>query len=229
MQESQERAGLPIHSVPSSRSGWLIQATSLISIGIIVFGLVIVCMQEPSVIKESQGTGSGKDMSLAAIQLVLHTSKSRYHVGEPIEIIAYLENVSDTPYYVGGQLYGLGVISTFHHIELKITDERGREVSEPRMSITSVRNPDATIAEVIAQAYVQLRPTMIYGLKASGRRTLRAGRYRLTATYREEEALRWTETARAALPAQVWIQPLTSNIVTITVLPRASPSKGRRP
>lgn len=184
---------------------------------VIVLGLV--CMQGLSVASASQRAASS-GVSPTPIRLVLQTSKRTYRASEPIEITAYLENVSqDRTYYVGKGLGNLFSIESFHYIELQITDEKGREVQIGRGAGASVWKFGTTIAEKLALEYIQLQQGMFYGRKFVGDLPIRPGQYWLVATYREEEALAWTEAERKALSIPVWMQSLVSNTVTITVLP----------
>ncbi len=157
--------------------------------------------------------------SPTAIRLVLKTSKRIHRAREPIGIVAYLENVSDKPYYVGNDLGKFFITESFHYIELQIIDRKGREAPLGRGAATSIWKPGTTVSEKLEQEYVQLRPRMIFGQKDAGNITLLPGQYRLTATYHEAEALSWTEAERQALTMPVWTQPLISNTVTITVVP----------
>jgi hypothetical protein len=196
------------------------KATRLLLTWSISFGLVIFFLRDPSVIHALQRAENDNGISSTSIRLVLQTSKKRYRTGEPIEIVGYLENVSqDKTYYVGNDLGQFFIIQSFHYIDLKIIDRKGREVPIGRGAATSLWKQSTTVTEKLAQAYIQLRPGMIFGQKDAGNITLRPGQYRLIATYREIEALDWTEMERKALPIQVWTQSLVSNTVTITVVP----------
>jgi hypothetical protein len=184
---------------------------------LIVLGLL--CMQDLSVTSAGQRAATNSTGS-TPIRLVLETSNRTYHAGESIQIIAYLENVSqDKTYYVGKDLGSLFSIESFHYIEVQITDAKGRKVPIGRGAGASIWKPGTTIAEKLAQEYVHLQQGMIYGRKFIDDLLLRPGQYRLVATYREVEALRWTEAEREALLVPVWTQSLVSNTVTVAVVP----------
>lgn len=217
MQESLRRAGLLIPMDLNNRGNSLARAVKQVFTWVIVLGLV--CMQGLSATSASQ-RAANNNISPTPIRLVLQTSKRTYRAGEPIEITAYLENVSqDKIYYVGKDLGNLFSIESFHYIGLQITDLKGREAPIGRGAGTSVWKFGTTIAEKLALEYVQLQQGMIYGRKFVDDLPLRRGQYRLVATYCEEEALRWTKAEREALPVPVWTQPLISNSVTIRIVP----------
>jgi hypothetical protein len=156
----------------------------------------------------------------SAVQLRLETSKGRYLVGEPLVITAYLENTGQYPYYVGNTFAGLFGRSSNHYIEVRIFDERGKEIQIGRGAGDWIWKRGTSVAEKLAQAYVYLQAGNIHGIKERLEWEFQPGRYRLTATYRELEALTWTEEERKALIRPVWTQPLTSNTVTISILPK---------
>lgn len=167
------------------------------------------------------------------IRLALQTSKEVYRVGEPPKTTVFLENMSaDSSYYVGRYIDGVVITPPFHDIEFTLTDDKGKQVLLPRGAAddnpTRVYGVDGrpmplprqTITEKLTGEYVQLGPGAIYGFRREiDEPTLRPGRYRLHATYRETEALRWTEAERKTLPIPVWTQPVVSNTVRITILP----------
>lgn len=219
MRESQERAGRLIHMELSGEVGWLRRAIKLILLWIIVCGIVIVYMREPPATHALQSAANDNNASSTAIHLVLQTAKTRYRVGEPIELTAYLENVSDSPYYVGNTFASLLGSLGLHDMKLEIADERNKAVVVGRGGGNWIWSQNTSVADKLTQAYVRLGAGMVHGLKDRVPLSLQPGRYRLRVTYREEEALRWTEAERAALPVPVWTQPLVSNEVMITVLP----------
>ena len=153
------------------------------------------------------------------IRLVLDTSKRRYKTGERVIVLAYLENIGDHAYYVGNILLGFWGTSELHDVTLTICDQNNQQVSIGGGGGSWIWKHGTGIDEKLASAYTQLRPRTIFGVKEDIPVTLRPRRYRLTASYREIEALTWTEADRRALPIQVWTEPLTSNTVTITVTP----------
>ncbi|HZH89677.1 MAG TPA: hypothetical protein VEX70_03545 [Pyrinomonadaceae bacterium] len=217
MRESLKRVGLLIPTELANRSNLLRRAAKQVFTWVIVLGLVYT--QEPPVTIALQRAANNSS-SPTPIRLVLQTSRRTYRAGEPIELTAYLENMSqDRAYYVGKELGKFFITESFHYIELQITDEKRREAPIGRGAAASIWKPGTTIAEKLAQEYVQLQPRMIYGQKDAGNITLRPGQYRLVATYHEVEALRWTEAERETLPVPVWAQPLVSNTVRIAVIP----------
>lgn len=189
---------------------------------VLIFVFAATCMQELLLAQMLQRLNDKRGDVSSPIRLVLQTSKGRYQADEAIEIIAYLENVTDKSYYVGNILVGFWGSAGLHDIRLTIIDENGREVVIGRGAGTWIWKSGTTISEKLARAYVELRPKMIHGVKESI--SLPPGLNRLTATYREIEAQSWTEEERNALMIPVWIQPLVSNTVTITVLPSFSTS-----
>ncbi len=173
-------------------------------------------MHKASVIAAVQDSS----INSTAMRLVLQTSERRYRSGQPISITAYLENVSkNETYYVGTELGNLFSIESSHYIDLEIIDGRGRVVPIGRGAGTSIWKPGTTIAQKLAQQYVQLRPNMIFGLKNDTDLTLKPGQYRLKAIYHEVEASDWSPEERKALPVPVWTQTLVSNTVVLTINP----------
>ena len=160
-----------------------------------------------------------KGESQSPVRLTLKTTQRKYRVGEPIDVLGYLENRSDESYYVGNTLIGFWATSELHELHLRIFDANNKEVMIGGGGGSWIWKPNTSVAEKIAQAYTHLRPDMILGIKETIPIELRAGRYRLTATYREIEASYWTEAERKALAIPVWTQPLTSNTVIIKVAP----------
>lgn len=177
---------------------------------------------EPLPVRALQRPVNKQRSDRSALRLVLETPKAKYRVGEPLVITFYLENVSqDDHYYIGTDISDLTTGSPFHYIDLSIIDEKGIKLLLPRSASDSAGEPSRpTAAEKLAREYVQLRPGAIYGFRTEVLEPhLKAGRYRLNATYYETEALSWTEAERKSLSIPVWMQPLISNTVTITVVP----------
>lgn len=164
-----------------------------------------------------------------AILLVLKTSKQRYRFNEPIEISVQLENVSQRGehYYVGTDVNGVFNHQPLHGIEISVVDEKNRKIALPRGANDSAsKSTPSTISEKLTQSYVWLEPGAFYGVRTeilnAPNAPLKPGRYLLTATYHESEALRWTDTERKTLLAPVWTQPLKSNTVTFTIVSRSA-------
>lgn len=155
-----------------------------------------------------------------AICLVLQIPHRTFRDGQPIDALAFLENVSDKPFYVGIRTAGFFGSVGLHDISLTITDDQNREVQIGHGAGDWIWKPNTSVREKLEQAYTSLAPRMIHGIKDRLTLRLRPGHYRFTATYREIEALRWTEADRSSLPVPVWTQPLTSNTIRITVIPR---------
>ncbi|WP_227622394.1 hypothetical protein, partial [Klebsiella pneumoniae] len=89
------------------------------------------------------------------IRLVLQTSKSCYRVGDLITITVYLENTSNKHFYVGSQLAEFNLFTQFQVMELKIVDEKNREV--PRVLLFADPSPSELsrpIGEKLANNYV---------------------------------------------------------------------------
>lgn len=165
----------------------------------------------------------------SVLRLILQSSKNKYATGELLDVTAFLENTSPTTsYYVGRSLGSFSIFSPLHYIELVITNQKGKEVQLARSSrgllIKTAESEDttSTLPKNLEQYYVQLEPSMIYGIKDQIDILLQPGTYKLTAKYQELNALMWTEAERNALSVPIWTQPLVSNTVTITVIPRAS-------
>jgi len=149
------------------------------------------------------------------IRLILQIPRKSWRAGEPIEVMAYLENVSQDKFFkVGRKLDSFFVVNNYHDIQLSIKDSRNREVPMFRMG-QSRSLPLDPIKQRLVDNYINLDPGNIYGLRESFE--LPPGRYRLTANYRELDASHWTEEERIALPIPVWTKPLVSNTITITV------------
>ena len=182
----------------------------------LILGIVLL---EPSAACPLKQSKSSNKVKHSPIRLVLRTSKLRYRAGEPHEITAYLENVSDKPYFVGKEFFGFGIISSFHWMNVKVVDEKQKTVIDVYMSVTQLWEQGTTVTEKVAQEYIKLAPGMIHGLKSRGRWDLRPGRYRLSTTYREDEAIYWTEAELKSLPYPVWTQALVSNTVDIRIVP----------
>jgi hypothetical protein len=150
---------------------------------------------------------------------VLAVSKKRIRVGEPVELVGYLENRGETPYYVGNALAGFFGTTGLHELQLRIFDARNREVWIGRGGGNWIWKYGTTTKEKLGEAYTRLQPGTIFGVKGRIPISLHAGQYRLTATYNEIEALSWTEVERRELSIPVWTQPLVSNTLTITIVP----------
>src|SRR5262245_12830458 len=152
------------------------------------------------------------------IRLMLQTTRTTWRSDEPIEVLAYLENVSQNKFfYVGRELDSLFSILPYHYIELSIKDSRNKDAPIGRMA-SAQSYTNESITEKLARAYIKLYPGKIYGLKDYSSIVLPPGRYRMTAFYREVEALRWSEEERKALKIPVWTERLVSNTITITVM-----------
>ncbi len=163
------------------------------------------------------GAGRAAQRNAATVHLQLQISKRRYRVGEPITVLAYLENRGTTFYYVGATLAGFWGTLGLHEMHLRITNERNQDVPIGHGGGSWIWKPNSSVTDKIAQAYVQLAPGGVWGQKDQIPLRLPAGRYRITATYREIEAQTWTAAERGSLPLPVWVQPLTSNTVVIQV------------
>ena len=168
--------------------------------------------------QKHQETEDKRNVVQSPIRLILQTPRKNWRANEPIEVLAYLENVSQNKFfYVGRELGSLFSIDPYHYIELSIKDARNRDAPIGRTASAQVFTKES-ITERLARAYIILDPGNIYGLKDSIDTTLSPGRYRLTAVYREVEALRWSEEERKALKIPVWTERLVSNTITITVI-----------
>jgi hypothetical protein len=187
------------------------------AVPIFVFAFVCLCGPQSPVWAQSP-LGDGHPSAETDISLVLETSKTTYRISEPVEVLAYLENRSTRSYYVGSVLLGFWGTSELHEIRLRIYDESNKEVSIGRGGGSWLWKVGTTINEKLAQAYTQLRPNTVFGQRESVPITLPPGKYRLTASYREMEALSWPEAERARLPIPVWTKPLVSKVRVIEVL-----------
>lgn len=219
MQTSQKRVARLIHSAQGSKSIRLERAIRRKLIWIFVLGITALCLQLPVGYCSFAQARNSNGIDSSPIRLVLQIPKKRYRVDEPVEVLGYLENRGENSFYVGNALLGFFVTSELHEIKLRIFDEKSKEVWVGGGGGSWIWTYGTTINEKLALAYTQLRPETIFGVKERIPVTLRPGQYRLTATYREMEALSWAEADRKALPIQVWTQPLTSNTVTIIVVP----------
>lgn len=218
MRESLKHAGQPILMDPNNKDvvgrAVLSRIASCILLSLALLCLIESDLTNASVSGQPPRRGVGSD---TAVRLVLRTTTTHWPTKNTNEISVYLENFSDTPYYVGGRFPGLGIISSFHYIDLKIIDERGRDVSGPRVSVTQMWDPGTTVVQKAAAEYIKLEKNMIHGLTLRGDWQLQPGRYRLSATYHEIEAKYWTNDEKRSLSAPVWTQPLFSNTVIIQV------------
>ena len=213
MQTLSKPARLGIPTDRKNRSCPIWRGVKQMPIWVVLVGSLL--MQKASVTAAVQSS-----INSTSIRLVLQTLERGYRSGQPIPITAYLENVSNNEtYYVGTDLGNLFSIESFHYIELQIVDERGRAVPIGRGAGTSIWKPGTTIAQKLAQQYVQLRPNMILGLKNNADLSLQPGRYQLKAIYHEVEALDWSKEERKALPVPVWTQTIVSNTVVLTINP----------
>jgi len=150
------------------------------------------------------------------IKVVVHTNKKQYRSNEPIIFYSFLENRSDRTYYVGRTYYSL-LYSGLHDLELSITDLNGKSISIPRSAGDWIWKPNTSLRDKIAQAYIQLAPNLIYGIRESLDLRLKPGKYRLSVVYRENEASEWPANQIQELPIQVWTKTIKSNNVLISV------------
>lgn len=202
----------------SGKTGWLKKAIKPMLLCVAIYGLAVGYMQAPQGIHALQSAANENKVSSTPVRLVLQTPKTTYRAGEPIELIAYLENVGDSPYYVGNTFAGLLGSLGLHDMRLEITDKRHREAVIGRGGGSWLWKQQTSVADKLAQAYVRLSAGGVHGLKERVSLSLKAGRYTFRVIYREEEALRWTEAERAALAVPVWTEPLVSNDVGITII-----------
>jgi hypothetical protein len=195
---------------------FLMQAFRLIVTWLFLLALICIGPQRFQLAQVVRQSSNNKETSESLpIRLVLQTSKENYRAGEPITITSYLENLSDKSYYVGNNLVSFWGSVGLHDIRLKIVNKSGQEMVIGRGAGDWIWKPGTTTIEKLAQAYVQLKPKTIHGLTDTT--TLSPGQYRLTAVYREIEALNWDEAERKALAVPVWTQPIVSNTVSITI------------
>ena len=193
----------------------------------LAFVLGLLLIYEP-MLRTTSATGRTTRNHEPEIRLILQVSKKIYKVGDPIEITVYLENTSNHSYYVGNNLAGFSTISSLHYIALTTIDANNKEVSEGRGAATSVWDAGTTVIDKLFKSYTQLRPMTIFGVKEMGHIMLSPGQYKIKAAYHEVEALSWSEVERSALQIPVWTQPLTSNTVTIQVVPQSPKLKSSR-
>lgn len=165
------------------------------------------------------GCLSQANSAQSPVKLELRIPKTVWRVGESNECTAFIRNTSETPYFVGRHFFGFGIISSFHNISLKIVDAKtGKEVSRPQISVTQQWTFGTSLSAKIDQEYVKLEKDMIHGLSVNGDWGLKPGNYRISASYTEWEAESWPAAERGALPNPVWMEPLASNTVSITVV-----------
>ena len=167
----------------------------------------------------------------SSIRLRLQTQKRNYRIGEPIEISVSLENISDNRwYYVGRDIDGIVISTKFHTVKLSLLNAKGKKVLLPqgaaddnptRVYVNAKPLPEnrPTIADKVTEEYVRLAPQSFYGFrKEILEPQLKSGRYQLWVTYKETEALTWSEKERKSLEVPVWTESLRSNIVVINVV-----------
>jgi len=180
--------------------------------------LAIEFFAESATAQKSREAEGKKNAVQTPIRLTIQIPRKTWRVREPIEVMAYLENVSQGKYfYVGRELFSLISIDPYHYIEISIKDEKNRDAPIGRMASAGY-GTNESITEILARAYIQLNPGNIYGLKDLIYPRLSPGRYRLTTIYREVQALYWPEEKRKALPVPVWTERLVSNTITINVI-----------
>jgi len=169
-----------------------------------------------AIAQKSRAPKEKKSIVQTPIRLTIQIPRKTWRSSEPIEVMAYLENVSQDKFFkVGRKLDSFFVVNNYHDIQLSIKDSRNREV--PMFRIGQSRSlPLDPIKQRLVDNYINLDPGNIYGLRESFE--LPPGRYRLTANYRELDASHWTEEECKALPIPVWTEPLVSNTITITVI-----------
>lgn len=186
---------------------WLIVPTLLL--------IVLPCVGVASRRQQKQRSLPKADTT-GQIKLVLGTSKHHYRRGESIVLLAYLENTSrEQSYYIGKDLGGFFAIMPYHQIELAIKNTRGQEAPIGRMALAPASSKKA-VSEKLADSYVLLAPGKIYG-QARSDINLPPGQWKVTATYREFEANRWSPEEINNIGAPVWIDVVTSNTIAINV------------
>lgn len=150
------------------------------------------------------------------VVVVVCTNKKQYRSNEPITVYSFLENRSDRTYYVGKTFYS-HLYSGLHDLELSITDWKGNSVSLPRSAGDWIWKPNTSVKDKIAQAYIELAPDLIYGMRESLDLNLKPGTYKLSVVYRENEAVEWPADQIQELPIRVWTKTLKSNEVIISI------------
>jgi hypothetical protein len=150
------------------------------------------------------------------IRLRCNADKRIYRYGEAIEVTALLENVSDTPIYVGREIGDLFTTSTDHCLVLSAYASNGKEVWFPRMDAATGWPPNATPSEMVQRSYLILYPRRLYGVRRALPVRLKPGRYRLVARYSEYLADHIGTADARALPFKIHATPLTAES-TITV------------
>jgi hypothetical protein len=153
------------------------------------------------------------------VGLALRIEKRTIRAGEPIDILVYLENASSSSsYFVGRELGGGFSYVPYHYIELELKDENGKPLEIGRGVAHPLPWPQGTtVADKVAEAYVVLAPGVIYGFKRRGKLLLKPGKYTIVANYREVEAAGWSAKEKQSLEHPIWVSPLTSNKITVTV------------
>ncbi len=152
------------------------------------------------------------------ISLILKSEKTHYRVGESITLTSYLINSSEMKfYYVGSSFSGFTGYSGLHDFELKVYDARGKEVELGRDAGDWIWKPNTSINEKLNRAYVFLGPGDLHGLNEKLPLNLNPGQYKFQVFYKELEALRWTPEEMKNLDGPVWIKPLVSNEITISI------------
>jgi len=86
--------------------------------------------------QKHQEDESKKNVDQSPIRFILNTPRKNWRANEPIEVLAYLENVSQNKYfYVGRELGSLFSIDPYHYIELSIKDAKNRNAPIGRMAL----------------------------------------------------------------------------------------------
>ena len=122
---------------------------------------VLLTVEFLFVFVEAQKPGNDREKNAVdqtPIKLVIQTPRKTWRAGESIEILAYLENVSQkyAAYYVGRELFSLFSIDPYHYIALSIKDSKNREVPLGRMASAGYELKGESITEKLNRAYVYL-------------------------------------------------------------------------
>src|SRR5215510_8034101 len=106
MQISRKLAGRQIHMTQRSRrNSFDYIKRRIISLAITAI-LALYAQQTPTAYSVYDQAKAADNKESRPIHLVLSASKRRFRVRQPINVIGYLENRGETPYYVGNALAG---------------------------------------------------------------------------------------------------------------------------
>jgi hypothetical protein len=150
------------------------------------------------------------------IRLILQLRKNHYRTGEPIRPTAFLQNISKRRYYVGRSFPSFLGTSGLHDVVLRVFNRYGKEIKLGRIAGDWIWKLDTPLRAKLEE-YVLLDPGNLHGSSDTLPLSLAPGMYWLQTNYSEEEAQSWTNQEMNEIDAPIWLGPLNSNCVAISV------------